>query len=124
MCVRLSASNRLDEDVVAAHFGHSDHRTRFLLLGKARAVLVRVEEAELTEFRVAHDKHFRVRLLVEALVELFERGLLLNRRWLLGASMVLLLVLVDRSGLLVGLRGAGRARCMALIPSEEHLVRL
>ena len=110
----LSASNRLYEDVVAAHFRHSDNWRSSLLLSKARAVLIWVEEAQLTEFRVAHDKHFRVRLLVEALIELFERRLLLNWRWLFRASKVLLLVLVDRSGLLVGLRG--------LISSKQHLV--
>ena len=68
----LSTRNLLDKDVVAAHFWELNERRSPLFFVHLRVGGIRIEEAELAMLGVTHDKHFRVRLLDEALVELFQ----------------------------------------------------
>ena len=68
----LATCNLLDKDVVAAHFGELNERRSPLFFVHLRVGGIRIEEAELAMLGVTHDKHFGVRLLDEALIELFQ----------------------------------------------------
>ena len=116
MWVSLAACNLLDKDVVAAHFGELNERRSPLFFVHLRVGGIRIEEAELAMLGVTHDKHFGVRLLDEALIELFQWWLLLQRLFLSATTIFTTSVLISL--------GSFIDTTLDLARGQKHLVRL